>query len=178
MSDRRREAEDTVEDAATRWLAADDAYILLKRLLGRREANEFELEETERSLRTAEHALERAHAHLAEVAGTELRSALARSIGPDLAQYAVAVKVWCGWSPSRGDAVCTRVCGRVLVVSGDRWVWVGADDAGCIDLDESSDMRGTCSKHGDRVVDLGELTSAIGVARQRPKRWPLTVAGH
>lgn len=171
----RAEAEDRLELAEARRLAADDAFDLLRRLAVSKQADAAEVVDAEQLLLAAVRATERAYADVAEVASAEIAAAL-EAIGLDGADgYRVAVRVRCGWSPDPGRPRCPRTAGRVLVVDRDRWLWVPSGSDPCEILQgESSDaiLQGSCSRHG--AVPVGELLRAVvPTARRHRNRWPI-----
>lgn len=174
MSDAERlAAEDAFELAETRRLAAEDAYELLRRLHRHHEAEELEVLVAEEALRAAVVDLEGSFLRVAAIAADDLRQAVDANVSRG-ADYAVAVKVECGWADPSSGVSCTRIAGRVVVVEDERWFWIDAGAGMSTELgDVVGGVTGSCSKHGGRRVGPHELEAVVVVARRRRNRWPI-----
>jgi hypothetical protein len=165
----RRQVEDRLEVAETRWLAADDAFSLMRRLALAGKATDRELEDARARRVSVRHEVENEYSAFARLTESELAASLAALGDVD---YGVALKVVCGHSGGT-DCRCDRVCGRVVVSSGV-WLWVACGGVSAVVVEGLDGADGSCSSHGDRLLAAADLESAIDVARRSPRRWPLT----
>jgi hypothetical protein len=167
----RRQVEDRLEIAETRWLAADDAFSLMRRLALAGKATDQELEDAGARRVSAQHEVENEYGAFARLTESELAASLA-ALGDANVRYRVALKVACGHSGGT-DHRCDRVCGRVVVARGV-WLWVACGGVSAIAVEALDGVGGSCSNHGLRQLAAAVLDSAIDVARRSPRRWPLT----
>jgi hypothetical protein len=188
MSTPRGQAEDRLEMAEARRLAADDAFGLMQRLVTSGQANRAELAEADEALIAATREVQQAYREVAEIAELEIVESLKRKTGRPEVDFRVAVRFQCGWRESSDQAGCSRVAGRVVVVrdgggehqgsddgegaDAGAWLWIpcGGDASS---LEASRSPVAICSRHGERPLAPVVFDPAVEAARRHPSRWPI-----